>query len=90
MSSRVKVSDKRRVKVVNPEEDKQSVEILAQSIVKISDGFAQLMPSGLTRKALIVLISDATSNTVGRIEIGHVLDALPRLKGYYVQPGKGN
>lgn len=59
----------------------ESTEILAEAITKISDGFTSLLASGLNKHAIVVLIQDATK--LSRRDIEKVLDALPRLKGWY-------
>jgi hypothetical protein len=56
------------------------VEALADSIRKISKCMQEMLDSGLTRKALIVLIHHATSPKVGMKTIGQVLDAIERLE----------
>ena len=59
----------------------ETTEIMAAAVVKISDGFAKLTATGLNRRAVAVLIHDKTKLGIGTIET--VLDALPRLKGWY-------
>ena len=59
----------------------QTKEILAEAIVKISDGFVSLQRSGLNKQAIIILLQAETKLSQRDIRI--VLDALPRLKGWY-------
>ncbi len=73
-------TDARRVHVVKSEPP-ESTEILAEAIVRIGDAAAKLNSSGLNRKAIILLLHDATK--VGKKDIETVLDALPRLRGWY-------
>lgn len=56
-------------------------EVLAQSIVKISEAATALRKSGLNRKAVIVLV--AHSSGVPQREIKAVLDSLETLKQDY-------
>ncbi len=56
-------------------------ETLAEAIVDISNGMRALESSGLNRKAIVLLLQDATG--LSRAAIGSVLDALPKLKGMY-------
>lgn len=70
----------RNVKVVKSEPP-QSTEILAEAIVRIGDSVAKLNASGLNRRAVVVLLRDATG--LGKKDIETVLDALPRLRGWY-------
>ena len=68
------------VKIVksDPPETK---EILADAIIRISDGFTALQKSGLNMRAIILLIKDQTNLPMRDIEL--VLKTLPRLKGWY-------
>jgi len=71
---------KASIKVVksDPPETKQ---VLAEAVTRISEGFAALEKSGLNRKAIIILIQAETKLPLRDIRL--VLDALPRLKGWY-------
>lgn len=73
-------TDARRVQVVKSDPP-ESTEILAEAIVRIGDAVAKLNGSGLNRKAIILLLQDATK--VGKKDIETILDALPRLRGWY-------
>lgn len=59
----------------------ESKEILAEAIVRIGEAFQKLQQSGLNRKAIIILIQAETKLSRHNIEL--VLDALPRLRGWY-------
>jgi hypothetical protein len=62
------------------------VEVLASAIVKISEAAQKMQASGLTRRALVLLIHDISK--VGIPAINDVLDALPILSRRYVsKPG---
>lgn len=69
------------VDVVLDEDEPENIKVIAASIIKISDGFAKLIESGLNERALVVLIKDHTG--VAQYEIKKVLDCLPRLKEIY-------
>ncbi len=56
-------------------------EILADAIVKIGEGFERLSKSGLNRRAIVVLVRDASGVTKG--DVHKVLDALENLRGLY-------
>ncbi len=71
------MSDVKVIKSDPPE----STEIMAAAIVKISDGFAAMMKSGLNQRALIILLHAETR--VAQKDIRAVLVALPMLKGLY-------
>lgn len=59
----------------------ESKELLAASIVKISEGFQALLDSGLNRGAIEVLLHEKTR--VGKRDIRLVLDGLKKLRGWY-------
>lgn len=60
------------------------VEIVAEAIVRISAGVDKLLASGLNRRALLVLLKDASG--VPMDQIGRVLNALPQLASTYTLP----
>lgn len=66
--------------VVKQDEEKPvSREVLADAIVKLADAAAALQKgSGLNRRAIVVLLHDASG--VGKLEIRAVLDAMEDLK----------
>jgi hypothetical protein len=66
------------VKKSDPPETK---EILAEAITRIGAGFSSLVASGLNKKAIVVLIQAETK--LPQRDIIAVLDALPRLRGWY-------
>lgn len=59
----------------------ETTEILAEAVTRISAAFEELQKSGLNRRAIVVLIQAETKLGKGTIET--VLDALPRLRGWY-------
>jgi len=59
----------------------ESTEILAESIVRISESMEKLAASGLNHDAIVVLIKDKTKLGKGVIE--DVLAAQRRLAGWY-------
>lgn len=67
-----------RIVKSDPPESKQ---ILAEAITRISDGYTELLRSGINRKAIVILIQAETR--LPQRDINTVLDALPRLKGWY-------
>lgn len=77
---RTEEHDGRRVQVVKSDPP-ESKEILAEAIVRIGDAVAKLNASGLNKKAIVLLLNDATK--VNKTEIIKILDALPKLRGWY-------
>lgn len=61
----------------------ESTEILAEAVVKISEGMDKLINNdkGLKRETIVLLLHDATK--VKKSDIKKILDALPRLRGWY-------
>lgn len=74
------------IKIKKDEAQPESVELLAQSIVKISNGFEQLLKLSLTEAAYIVLLQNMIGNAkISKQQIKLVLNNLPRLKAWYVK-----
>jgi hypothetical protein len=72
--------------VVNPvvkqlEDQPVDVEILATSIVKVSEAADKLLKSGLHLETITVLLSDLTN--IGKPAIRIILRALPELRKRY-------
>lgn len=67
-----------------PKQDETPDENLAEAIKKISAGMEKLTKSGLTRKAVVILLKDTTG--VGKKEIEKVLTGLSTLAGKYTVP----
>lgn len=59
----------------------ETTEILAEAIVRLGDAVKKLDASGLNRKAIVLLLQDATK--VPKRDIIAILDAIPRLRGWY-------
>lgn len=72
-------------RIIQPEEPVPA-EILAESIMKVADGFEKIQKSGLSDRALIALLKDATG--LGRGEIKAVLAGLESLKAFYLRDWK--
>lgn len=63
----------------------ETTEILAEAITRISQGMTALSASGLNKRAIVVLLQAETK--LSQRDITTVLDALPRLAGWYCRPG---
>lgn len=66
---------------VKKSEPPESKEILAEAIVRISNGFTKLQASGLNKAAIVALLYDSTK--ISKRDIVAILDGLARLKGWY-------
>lgn len=74
------------IKIVKSLENPESLELMAKSVVQVAEGFKRLRESGLTDRALIVLLQDGIGQqNISKGQIQLVLEALPRLKGWYVK-----
>lgn len=71
------------IKVKTNEENPESLELIAQSIIEISDAFQKINSSRLKRRAVVLLIKDITGIGVREIEL--ILDNAPKLKDYYTK-----
>ena len=67
------------VSVDNDTEEPLSV--IVSSLHKVADGFEQINESGLSRRAVVLLLHDSTR--VGKKEIAAILDAAPLLVDRY-------
>ena len=74
------------IKVKKNKDNPETPEVLAESLIRIADGFDYLLKTSLTTNAIIVLLRamPGMSQISGR-DINLVLTNLPRLKGYYVR-----
>lgn len=78
---------KQKVVVKLNEENPEPVELIAKSIVSVSEGMQKINNAGLTRRALIVLLQDAIgAGNISRNQIELVLDHLGTLKQRYCKP----
>lgn len=77
---------KQNIKIKKDEQNPESVELLAKSIIQVSDGFEKFLNSELNEKALILLLHGiiGTAN-ISKSQIKLVLDSLPRLKAWYIR-----
>jgi len=74
------------LKVKKNEENPESAEVLAESIIKIADAFTMLLSSRLTDSAIITLLRGMPGmSSVSQGNIALVLNNLKRLKGYYLR-----
>ena len=74
------------MKIINNEENPVEKEVLAEAIVRISEGVNALSKSGINKKGIIALVHDRTKQKKG--DIGIVIDALAELKSLYCVKGK--
>lgn len=74
------------IKIKKNEERPEAVEVLAQSIIQVAEGFEKLQKTPLTQRAIIVLLQDGIGQgKISKQQIKLVLDNLPRLKAWYIK-----
>ena len=73
------------VKIVQQPEKEVSTEILANSIVAISEGMRAIRRGRLNERALLILIKDATGHNVSMKNIKDVISAIENLQKLYVK-----
>lgn len=74
------------IKIKKTEGAEESVELLAQSIIQVAEGFEAMKKSALSERALIVLLQDGIgAGNITKSQIKLVLEALPRLKAWYIK-----
>jgi hypothetical protein len=77
-----------KIKIKKSEDKPETKEVLADAIVRIGRGFAELHRSGLNREAIVVLLHSKTR--ISKSDIYTILDGLEQLEGWYCrQPAKG-
>lgn len=73
------------IRIKKDEENPESVEILAASIITIADGFTKLLSGPLNDEAIIALLFHKMKGKIGKGDIQLVLNNLKTLKGYYLR-----
>ena len=79
------MTQQKRVAVVQNAEKPEPLEVIADAIIKVSDGFAELHRSRLTQRAVLVLLHDMIGPGVRKSDIKTVLEAAPQLKSYFIK-----
>ena len=76
----------RNIRVIKNEDNPETPEVLAASIVKIANAFEKLMTSELKQSALVALLRDMPGMAgVGKGEVDLILSNLKKLKSYYIR-----
>jgi len=64
----------------------EPLKIVASSVIKLADGLTKMNDSGLTQRAIVLLLHDATG--VNKKDIIKILGAAPLLAERYVRPNE--
>lgn len=76
----------RNIKVKKNEENPETPEVLAESIIKIASAFESLLKGPLTQDAIIALLRDMPGMPgISKREVRTILNNLKKLKSYYVR-----
>lgn len=79
-------------KVKTDEKNPEPVELIAKSIIDVSNAFKTISKGGLNKRAIVLLLHDMVKNKgVGINQIEAILDAAPKLESHYITqlPKKG-
>ncbi len=68
---------RKKIEIVQDEEEHVPVKLLATKIVELAKGMKQMLSSGLKEDTIVILLHEETK--VGRPDIRRVLRALPEL-----------
>lgn len=76
---------KNNIRVIKDAVNPETPEILAASIINISDSLNEMRKTGLTDDAIATLVSGMRGTKVTKTDVLLVIDGLARLKSYYVK-----
>ncbi len=80
------VSNTKTITVKSNEENPEPLEVIAQSIIDVSEAFKKVASSRLKKRVIVLLLFDMLkSRGVGINQIELVLDAAPLLESYYIK-----
>jgi len=77
-------SKKKDVVVKQDMEEEVPAQVLASAILEVSEGFKKMKRAGLTERAIVLLLHDASG--VGKPMVRAVLDGLDSLERLYLMP----
>jgi hypothetical protein len=76
----------KNIRIKKNEKNPESAELLAQSVIQVAEGFEKLLHTPLSQRAIIVLLHDGIGQAkITKSQIKLVLEALPRLKAWYIK-----
>jgi len=70
-----------KIKIIKNKEKPEPTEILAEAVIRIGENMEKLQNNGLNKKAIVVLLKDATQLPKRDIEL--VLNSLAKMRGWY-------
>lgn len=76
----------KNIKIVKNEQNPESTELLAKSIILVADGMKKILDGPLNMEAIVVLLQNKLGPTnISKGQIKLVLFNLPRLKAWYIK-----
>lgn len=78
----------KKITVMVDEKNPEPVEILAKSIIDVSDAAKKMLSGRLKKTTIVILLQHACGNRVTRQQIEEVLDNAAKLKDLYLIPEK--
>jgi len=80
------MSKKKNIRISKSDENPETTELLASSVVKVAEAFEKIQKSPLRQRAIVVLLQNGIgAGRITKSQIQLVLDNLPRLKAWYVK-----
>lgn len=76
--------NKQTITVKSNEENPEPLELIAQSIIQVSEAFAKINSSRLKQRVVVLLIRDMNAS-LKISDIEAVLNAVPKLKDHYIK-----
>jgi hypothetical protein len=76
----------RSIRIKKNEENPEGADLLAKSVIQVADGFQKVLGTPLTERGIVALLHDGIGHSkITRKQIQLVIEALPRLKGWYIK-----
>lgn len=81
-----RIAKTKTIKVKVDQANPEPLEILAQSIIDVSDAAKKMLSGRLKKSTIVLLLQNACGNRVTRSQIEDVLDNAAKLKYLYLVP----
>jgi hypothetical protein len=76
---------KKSIKIKKDDLNPEPVELLAKSIIQVSEASEKLLSSGLNMRGLVVLLQHKIgASNISQYQIQLVLENLPKLRAWYI------
>lgn len=81
-----RIARTKKITVKVDEANPEPIEILAQSIIDVSEAAKKMLSGRLKKYTIVLLLQNACGNRVTRSQIEEVLDNAAKLKDLYLVP----